>query len=171
MAGTAVDGSSTGRLGGTMVAALLPNPAAPLDGMAAPLATMAAYDRLGAARGATGSASVGAIGGPNATSDRLFNFGERFYPEFFAGHPVSATGFGYYYRYYPATQTYLGSRDGQRHQPLIKCRPKLCDHRRERIGKIAIFALPKAVSSHDDAASIQAFLVIIIGQIAAFTGS
>jgi hypothetical protein len=75
---------------------------------------MAACDRLGAPRGGTGSAaSVGAISGPNATSDRLFNFGERFYPDFFAGHPVSATGFGYYYRYYPATQTYLGSQDGQ----------------------------------------------------------
>lgn len=114
VAGSAIDGGSLGRLGGTLVAALLPNTAAPLGAMAAPLATMAAHDRLGAPRGGTGSAaSVGAIGGPNATSDRLFNFGERFYPDHFSGHAVSATGLGYYYRYYPATQTYLGSQDGQ----------------------------------------------------------
>jgi hypothetical protein len=119
VAGSAIDGSSLGRIGGTLVAALLPNPAAPLAGMAAPQATMAAYDRLGAPRntgasgGASVGASVGAIGGVNATSDRLFNFGERFYPDYFAGHPITATGFGYYYRYYPATQTYLGSQDGQ----------------------------------------------------------
>jgi hypothetical protein len=113
VAGSAIDGSSLGRLGGTLVASLLPNAAAPLGGMAAPLPTMAAHDRLGAPRGHSGSASVGAIGGSNATSDRLFNFGERFYPDYFAGHPISATGFGYYYRYYPATQTYLGSQDGQ----------------------------------------------------------
>ena len=98
VAGSAIDGSSLGRLGGTLMAALLPNAAAPLGGMAAPLATMAAHDRLGAPRGQGGGASVGAsvgaIGGVNATSDRLFNFGERFYPDYFAGHPVSATGFG-----------------------------------------------------------------------------
>ena len=116
VAGSAIDGSSLGRIGGTLVAAALPNPAAPLAGMAVPLATMAAQDRLGAPRGGAGNAaSVGAIGGSNATSDRLFNFGERFYPDFFAGPSVSATGFGYYYRYYPATQTYLGSQGGQLH--------------------------------------------------------
>jgi hypothetical protein len=81
--------------------------------MGVPVATMAAHDRLGAPRGQAGAARVGAIGGVNAPSDRLFNFGERFYPAFFAGHSVSATGFGYYYRYYPATQTYLGSQNGQ----------------------------------------------------------
>jgi hypothetical protein len=113
VAGTAVDGTSTGRLGGTLVAALLPNAAAPLADMGVPVATMAAHDRLGAPRGQAGAARVGAIGGVNAPSDRLFNFGERFYPAFFAGHAVSATGFGYYYRYYPATQTYLGSQNGQ----------------------------------------------------------
>ena len=113
VAGSAIDGSSLGRLGGTLVTALLPNPAAPLGGMAAPLATMPAHDRLGAPRGQSGSPSVGAIASLDPTSDRLFNFGERFYPDFFAGHPVSATGFGYYYRYYPASQTYLGSQDGQ----------------------------------------------------------
>lgn len=113
VAGTAVDGTSTGRLGGTMVAALLPNPAAPLADMSTAVATMAAYDRLGAPRDQAGAVRVGAIGGVNAPSDRLFNFGERFYPAFFAGHAVSATGFGYYYRYYPATQTYLGSQNGQ----------------------------------------------------------
>jgi hypothetical protein len=113
VAGTAVDGTSAGRLGGTMVAALLPNPAAPLADMSTAVSTMAAYDRLGAPRDQAGAVRVGAIGGVNAPSDRLFNFGERFYPAFFAGHAVSATGFGYYYRYYPATQTYLGSQGGQ----------------------------------------------------------
>ena len=117
VAGSAIDASSTGRLGGTIVAALLPSAAAPLSDMAAAVSSMAAYDRLGAPRGQAGSAgagaSIGAIGGIDATSDRLFNFAERSYPGYFAGHAVSATGFGYYFRYYPATQTYIGSQGGQ----------------------------------------------------------
>ncbi|QTN29055.1 matrixin family metalloprotease [Rhodoferax sp. AJA081-3] len=48
-----------------------------------------------------------------ATSNRTFNWAEEAYPEFIAPGPsVSGTFEGYYYRYYPGTNTYLGSRNG-----------------------------------------------------------
>lgn len=49
----------------------------------------------------------------NALSNRTFNWAEEAYPEFIAPGPsVSGTFEGYYYRYYPGTNTYLGSRNG-----------------------------------------------------------
>ena len=48
-----------------------------------------------------------------AVSNRTFNWAEEAYPEFISPGPsVSGTYQGYYYRYYPGTNTYLGSRDG-----------------------------------------------------------
>lgn len=42
-------------------------------------------------------------------ADRVFNYAENQYALFFApANPTSQNGFGYYYRYYPATNSYLG---------------------------------------------------------------
>lgn len=47
-------------------------------------------------------------------SDRVFNYIEALYPQYAApASPSSATFDGYYYRYYAATNAYLGSKDGQ----------------------------------------------------------
>ncbi|WP_284619797.1 hypothetical protein [Aquabacterium humicola] len=116
VAGGAVDASALGRLGGSVIAALLPTASAPLAGIAMAVAQQAAYDRLGAPRGLVVGAigSAGGSGGADAlTSDRLFNFAERFYPEYFAGHAISGHASGYYYRFYPATATYIGSQGGR----------------------------------------------------------
>lgn len=48
-----------------------------------------------------------------AASNRAFNWAEEAYPQYVSPGPaVSASYGGYYYRYYPGTRTYLGSRDG-----------------------------------------------------------
>lgn len=47
-------------------------------------------------------------------SDRVFNYIEALYPQYAApASPSSATFDGYYYRYYAATNAYLGSKNGQ----------------------------------------------------------
>lgn len=49
-----------------------------------------------------------------AASNRGFNWAEAAYPQLISPGPaVSATAQGYYYRYYPATNSYLGTRDGR----------------------------------------------------------
>ncbi|NRF66023.1 hypothetical protein HLB44_03370 [Aquincola sp. S2] len=113
IAGSSIDSTSLGRLGGSIVAALLPRSGAPLADMAIAAAQQAAHDRLGAPRGLVGGASVGAIVGVEPTSDRLFNFAERFYPEYFPTHAASGHAIGYYYRHHAATDTYIGSKDGR----------------------------------------------------------
>lgn len=46
-------------------------------------------------------------------SDRLFNYLEAAYPQYLApANSVSATAFGYYYRYYPGTNAYIGTANG-----------------------------------------------------------
>ncbi|MFA7239574.1 MAG: hypothetical protein WC091_05625 [Sulfuricellaceae bacterium] len=47
-------------------------------------------------------------------SDRLFNWAEDKYPEIFSSpqRPFSETADGYYFRYYPGTDTYLGAKGG-----------------------------------------------------------
>lgn len=108
--GGTVDGSSTGRLGSSLLNALLPAASNPAAGMAVSLAQPPAEDRLGAPRTTTGpAASVGALVGLQATADRLFNYAERFYPQLFAGHVVSNVYEGYYLRHYPATGHYIGT--------------------------------------------------------------
>ncbi len=48
----------------------------------------------------------------NAESNRLFNWAEQ-YPNLFApAVAASATYAGYYYRYYPTTNSYVGTKDG-----------------------------------------------------------
>jgi hypothetical protein len=45
-------------------------------------------------------------------ADRLFDWAQARYPELFPLAASSASGSGYYYRFYPPTATYLGLRDG-----------------------------------------------------------
>lgn len=48
-----------------------------------------------------------------AESDRAFNWAESAYPQFLAPAPApSGTYAGYYYRYYSAIQSYVGTKDG-----------------------------------------------------------
>ncbi len=112
IAGGEVDITSLARAASSIVTALLPRAGSPLAGLAVPLGTPPAEDRLGAPRAATGG-TTGALIGVNAASDRLFNYAERYYPQLFAGHAVSGTYQGYYYRYYPATQHYIGTAEGR----------------------------------------------------------
>ena len=53
--------------------------------------------------------------GPQLTdSDRLFNYLEAAYPQFLSpAGAVSTTGSGYYYRYYAATNSYVGTQGGE----------------------------------------------------------
>jgi hypothetical protein len=115
--GGTVDGSTLQRIGSSIISALLPRPGSPLTGMAIPLPQQPAEDRLGAPRNNTSavgtSDAVGALLGNNANADRLFNFAERIYPQLFASHAVSTTGFGYYYRYDPRSGNYIGIADGR----------------------------------------------------------
>ena len=47
-------------------------------------------------------------------SDRTFNFLEAAYPQFISpASAVSMTGGGYYFRYYPATNSYVGTKEGK----------------------------------------------------------
>ncbi|MEA3543968.1 MAG: peptidylprolyl isomerase, partial [Thermodesulfobacteriota bacterium] len=49
-----------------------------------------------------------------STSDRLFNFLEASYPQFISpANAISATIEGYYYRYYPLTNSYIATRENQ----------------------------------------------------------
>jgi cyclophilin family peptidyl-prolyl cis-trans isomerase len=62
------------------------------------------------------STSVAVLPGPAAasTSDRVFNYLEGRYPQYLplAGM-TSGTALGYNYRYYPATNSYVGTQDGR----------------------------------------------------------
>jgi len=44
-------------------------------------------------------------------SDRLFDWGQATYPELLSGVPVAGTALGYYYRYYPITNVYVGTQN------------------------------------------------------------
>ena len=49
----------------------------------------------------------------NADSNRAFNWAEQTYPQLLTPHPApSGTFDGYYYRYYPSTDTYVGTKNG-----------------------------------------------------------
>lgn len=43
--------------------------------------------------------------------DQLYNWAEKNYPDLFPGHQTSIEIAGYYARFYPATNTYLGAKD------------------------------------------------------------
>ncbi len=109
IAGGEVDISSPGRAASSIVTALRPRAGSPLAGLALAHALQPAEDRLGAPRPPGGGGTSGALTGANADSDRLFNYAERYYPQLFAGHAASGTAAAYYYRYYPATQNYIGT--------------------------------------------------------------
>lgn len=48
-----------------------------------------------------------------ADADRVFNWAQAAFPQHFQGASSSGTVSGYYYRFYPATGTYVGVRDGR----------------------------------------------------------
>lgn len=54
-------------------------------------------------------------------ADRLFDWGERTYPQLLQGPPVAGEYDGYRYRYYAPTQTYVGVKNGQvvLYQPAV----------------------------------------------------
>ncbi|MGE5336424.1 MAG: peptidylprolyl isomerase, partial [Gemmatimonadota bacterium] len=57
--------------------------------------------------------SVTELPSPATDSDRIFNYLEAAYPQFLSpATATSASGFGYYYRYYPGTNAYVGSANG-----------------------------------------------------------
>lgn len=72
------------------------------------------YDYLRALRGDDAKACAVLYGtAGTAESDRAFNWAEEAYPEYLSPRfAQSGTYMGYYYRYYPGTQSYLGTKDG-----------------------------------------------------------
>ena len=60
-----------------------------------------------------GSAAQAAVS--TATSDCLFNWAERTYPQYFPASAASASFPPYYYRYYPSTANYLATSSAQGH--------------------------------------------------------
>lgn len=114
LTGGSVDGSSTGRLGSSALALARPRSGSAAIGLPVSHAMQPVEDRLGAPRETSGTGSVaGALVGTQMESDRLFAYAERLYPRFFPGHSVSGTGYGYYYRYYPLSQAYIGTAGGR----------------------------------------------------------
>ncbi len=50
---------------------------------------------------------------PTAESDRAFNWAEATFPQYLAPSPASSGNYaGYYYRYYPTLNSYVGTKDG-----------------------------------------------------------
>ena len=59
------------------------------------------------------SASVLPAVASSSESDRLFNYLEAKYPQYVSpANAASSNGLGYYFRYYPATNSYVGTKDG-----------------------------------------------------------
>lgn len=54
---------------------------------------------------------IGPIKMTTAKMDQLYNWAEKNYPDFFPGHETSQEIAGYYARYYPSTNIYLGAKD------------------------------------------------------------
>ncbi|MBL8360822.1 MAG: hypothetical protein JNN18_10045 [Rubrivivax sp.] len=105
-----VDDTRIETLASTILTAALPvTPAA--AGTAAAHPAAAAHDRLGAPRAAT--AAIGAIESLAPDSDRLFNFAQRQFPQWFGSAPTSTLLQGWYARQHSAQQTYIGTRDGR----------------------------------------------------------
>lgn len=58
--------------------------------------------------------SIAALPAAVTDSDRIFNYLEARYPQYLSPpNATSATGFGYYYRYYPGSNAYIGTANGQ----------------------------------------------------------
>ena len=57
--------------------------------------------------------SVKELPAPASDADRVFNYLEAAYPQYLSPAGASSTtGFGYYYRYYPGTNAYVGTANG-----------------------------------------------------------
>ena len=57
--------------------------------------------------------SVAVLPAPATAADRVFNYLEATYPQFLKPSlATSTTGSGYYYRFYPESNAYVGERDG-----------------------------------------------------------
>ena len=58
--------------------------------------------------------AINPIADPNiSTTDAFFNWAERQYPQYFPQHQASQNISGFYARYYPSTNTYLGTKNGR----------------------------------------------------------
>jgi hypothetical protein len=104
----AIDTASLESMASGLLSAALPtgNPAASGTHPAA-----STSDRLGAPRAA--GPAVGAVERGAADSDRLFNFARRMYSDWFGNLGPSGSHSGYYFRYDPVQQTYIGTREGR----------------------------------------------------------
>ena len=109
IAGGALDASTLARLSSTSISLALPRAEAPLQGMTVLLPTQANDDRLGAPRDGV----AGAMVGTQSASDRIFNYAQRIYPQWFLPGTTSQWMAGYYLRYSAATQTYIGTTAGR----------------------------------------------------------
>lgn len=76
---------------------------------AAALGTTAQRQALAAPLASTQAGTVD----PLDAANQLMDFAETYYPDFFPGHPATASALGYTYRHYEATGIYLGVRDGE----------------------------------------------------------
>ena len=56
---------------------------------------------------------VGPIAMTEPKLDQLFNWAEKTYPQFFPARQVSFKVIGYYARYYPTTDIYIGAKDNE----------------------------------------------------------
>lgn len=52
------------------------------------------------------------VNNPNVRIDKLFDWAERTYPQYFPNHKVSSDIIGYRARHYPSNNVYLGTKDG-----------------------------------------------------------
>lgn len=59
-----------------------------------------------------GKAGEGVARNGDARTDALFDFAEKIYPQFFSSHETSTDVLGYYARYYPESNMYIGTKNG-----------------------------------------------------------
>lgn len=103
------------------IAAYMANPAASSTTTAGAATGSSTSATTGTATGTTGTSTAGTTSAgdtsavaSNADADRLYDWAERTYPQFFSSHGISSQDSnGYYTRYYPGTNVFLTSRDGQ----------------------------------------------------------
>lgn len=112
IAGGTPDARHLSTLASSLIALSLPRPGGSAAGGSIASTRQSTEDRLGAPRPAS-AATLGAITSADPVSDRLFNYAERHYAAYFPGHSVSGTIQGYYYRFYAATNSYLGTLGGR----------------------------------------------------------
>lgn len=114
--GGGIDAATLEQLGTSALTALWPNAGGSSIAHAVSHADMAVYDHQGAPRSmvaGTPGNTVGAISGLASDADRIFNWAQQVYPYLFPTAALSQTISGYYARYYPATDTYVGVLNGR----------------------------------------------------------